>query len=540
MAFKLDTVEQVCADVAAEVQAVYNNLTLYFIVHGRSQLAERMALSEHEIIRHPAAANASTILKKAIGQERSSFLGMAVARDRGFLGLMAQDHVLALFNLNTSEFTDILDIKTYLYHLAWHAIDLMEIRQKPEYKKKFAAGPMIPKRSPLNLAKANLQADVFASIMSALHGEPESLTRLAQRRADYPLLTLSTVKAEDYPFIVAMEATQFAFGRLNRASLSPARFIPVARQISLEVGFTFDDASIRQWWSFAEPAQDMAWRGLSREQILGASVFTCEDPYVRATGYLITEVLGISPTPAFDMGHIYNPFLDSARNKILHQELVERAFEDAIEIGLETESGLPLLNAANMQNEHLTEGKILGWCAHALQAAARAFEQALVTGSSPHQAARQEFDGAKSNVGWDTLKDMGDAIISRRRMGQALTLGSIAEICNENPLFAPVLGSIKITMNDPAYLRKLEAANDLALRGPALGPALGPATPAPAAPGPKGPAPTAPAMAPVMPAPAPGLGGNRAAHLLRQRLLQQRQVQKETEDVNGDGSDSRT
>jgi len=533
MTLRLDSVEQACADIASEVQAVYNNLALHVIVHGRGQLAERMALSEHEIIRHPAAATANMILKKAIGQERSSFLGMAVSKDRGFMGLMAQDHVLALFNLNTSEFSDIREIKTYLYHLAWHAIDLMELRRKPEYKRKFAAGPMVPKRSPLNLAKANLQADVFASIMSALHGETDSLTHLARRRADYPLLTLSTIKAEDYPFIIAMEATEYSLSRINRAALPTSKFIPTARQVSLEVGFTFDDPSIRQWWSFAEPAQDMAWRGHTREQILGASVFTSEDPYVRATGYLISEVLSIAPTPSFDMGDIYNAFLNADRNKLLHQELMERAFQEAIEVGIEAESGLPLLNAANTQNENLTEGKILGWCAHALQAAARAFEQALVTGSSPHQAARQEFDGAKENIGWDTIKDMGDAIIARRRMGQALTLGSIAEICNEHPVFAPILGSIKITMNDPAYLHKLEAANDLAMRAPAPEPAA----PAPAAPIPKAPAP-AMGIAPVMPAlgaPGPG-GGNRAAQLLRQRMLQQRQLQKD----GADGGDETT
>lgn len=534
MTLRLDTIEHLCADVASEVRSAYPDLSLHVLIHHRGQLAERIALSEHEIIRHPASQTGTMILKKAIGQDRSSFLGMAVHHDKGFLGLTSQDHILALANLNISEFQNLQEMKTYLYHLAWHAIDLTEIRRKPEYRKKYMSGPMIPKRSPLNFAKANLQADVFAAIMSALHGDDQALSKLAEKRAEYPLLTLSTIKAEDYPFIVAMESTQFSFENINRDSLKPGRFISTARQISLEVGFTFDDASIRQWWSFAEPAQDMAWRGLSREQILGASVFTSEDPYVRATGYLISEVLGIQPTPSFDMAGMYNAFQDSEKNKILHQEKMEQIFQEAIKAGIAEESGIPLLNAANIQNEHLTEGKILGWCATALQSAARAFEQALVTGGSPDQAARHEFDGVKEHIGWDSLKQLSDSIIDRRRMGHSLTMGSVAEICNEHPLFAPILGSIKITMNDPSYVQKLAVANDLSLR---------PSAPVPQAPAPVSPAPKA--LAPVSPAPqapaftapsAPGLGGNRAAEMMRQRLWQQRQMQKD----KTDGDDTRT
>lgn len=539
MTLRIDSVENTAGLIGAMVQEIFPALSLHFIVHGRGQLSERIALSEHEIVRHPAAPVARHILKKAYGHDRSSFLGLAVTPQKGFMGLTSRDHALALFNVNISEFDTMEDIKTHLYHMVWHAVDLMDIRQKPEYRKKFAAGPIVPKRSPMNLAKANLQADVFAAVMGGLTGEKDSLTLLARRRADYSLLPIATTRAEDYPFIIAMEATQFAYSQLNRGTLPKNKFIEKARQISLEIGFTFDEVSIRQWWAFAEPAQDMAWRGHAREEILGAAVFTSEDPYVRSIGYLISEVLEVAALPDFEMIKTYNAFMDSERNKALHREIMDDVFQEAIELGLEEESGQPLLNAANRQNEYLSEGKIIGWCASALQSAARAFEQAMVTGSSPDAAARQEFEGARGQMSWESIRELGDTIVAQRRLGQAITMGSIAEICNEHPLFAPILGSIKITMNDPSYIRKLEAANDLAFGAPA------PSAPALKGPAPSGPAPKAPQMAPpaaaMLPALPPGLGGSRGAQLIRQRLLQQQQqMQRDKENAGSDDTTTRT
>ena len=537
---RIDTVEHACQLVSRQVQDAYPHLTLHFVIHNKSQLTERLALSEHEIARHPAGQKGIYILKKAAYAAHSSFLGIAIERERGFMGLTSKDKILALFNINTDDFHSVHEVQAYLYHLIWHAIDLMDIQNRPEYRKKFKTGPMIPKRSPMNLAKANLQADVFASVMGGLIGDSDTLNILAKRRAENSLLAISATRAEDFPFIIAMEATEFAYAQLDRKSLPKSRYLETARKISLDIGYTFEEVSIRQWWAFSEPAQDMAWRGIGKADILGAAVYTSEDPYVRATAYLISEVTGTVPVPSFDLEQTYNAFADEERNKLLHREMMEKAFQEAIELGLEEESGQPLLNAANAQNEGLTEGHIIGWCASALQSAAKAFEQAVATGMAPEQAARLEFEGAKAQISWEAIRELGSSIVDQRRKGHMLTLGHIAEICNEHPLFAPVLGSLKITMNDPGYIRKLEAANDLSLGAPAPGPAtpdLAPKGPAPKSPGPKGPAPKTPDLAPpTYIAPPPGLGINRSTQIMRQRYLAQKKMQ---EDKDG-GDDSNT
>ena len=81
-------------------------------------------------------------------------------------------------------------------------------------------------------------------------------------------------------------------------------------------------------------------------------------------------------------------------------------------------------------------------------------------------------------------------------------------------------------MNDPSYIQKLEAANDLNFvpAGPAIN-APAPKGPAPNAPGPKGPEFSGPSQAPTptpMPAPGmggPGGGGNRSAQIMHQRKM---------------------
>lgn len=542
MGLRIDSIESASAMIARQVQESYNDLGMHFIVHGKGQLNERIALSEHEVIRHPAGDTARSILKKIPKTDYSSFLGMAVAQQKGFLGMTAKDHVLALFNINVDNYDDMREAKVHLYHLAWHAIDLMDIRQRPEYKRKFKSGPMIPKRSPMNLAKANLQADVFAAVMSGLHGDGDALDMLAQLRGSNALIQLVEQRAEDFPYIIALEAAQFAYSELERNKIARSKYIETARHISLEVGYTFDEASIKEWWAFSEPAQDMAWRGYTPQEILGAAVFTSENPYVRATAYLVSEVTKTDPMMSHEIAGTYNPFANQEKNKLLHREIMQATFEEAITMGAEEDSARALLNAANAQNEKLTEGRILGWCASALQAAAKAFEAALDTGGSPMQAARIEFDGAKAKIDWDSIKEIGDAIVAQRRQGYTVTLGNIAEICNDNPAFAPVLGSIKLTLNDPGYIQKLQATNDFGIK-PA-GPA--PKAPAPSAPGPKL---EGPMLAPSAPAPsgpgmgggakAPGLGANKSG-IIRQRMLQQKQLQDQTTSGNTPPPDDKT
>lgn len=517
MSKKTKALQDICDLAISQMQDIHPNLQLMFIFHETGQFQEVLATNEYELSKHPAGKVAQGILDKNNHRELSGFLGLAIDHEVKWLGLSSSDNILALFNLNIDELKNGKQARKTVYHLIWHALDLMEVRQRPEYISKFRSGPMIPKRSPMNLAHLNLQADIFAAVMCGLQGEEDAIDSLAHARAADSLAPIHATRAEDYPFVIALDAARYAYTQLTALNPAKNKYINYARQLAVEVGKTFDDKSILQWWGFSEPAQDMAWRHFAGDLILGCAVYTSNDPFIRATGHLVSELAQVTPLPATSVGDIYNPFADKQKNQLLHRQLAEKSFEEAIAKGMQEESSMPFITVANEQNEQLTEGNIMGWCANALQAAARAFERALSSGASPDQAARMEFAGTRDEMNWDNLTKVSDSIIDKKRRGFAVTLGTVAEICNNNPAFAAVMNSIKATMKDPSYMQKLEAANDFALRGPALSPA--------------GPAPTGPRMQPATPAyapPAPALGGSGSN--IRQIALERLRQQQEQKD----------
>lgn len=545
MDIDLQGIKEHCASLAKDVALAYPGLSLYFLFHRRGKLRESIALAEHDVVAHPAGSAARAILKRNHQNDKSSFLGLAVRQESKWFGFQKIDHLLGLVNINQDDFKTEKELTLSVYHHIWHAIDLYNIRLNPAHRNRFRSGPIIPKRSDMNLSKANLQADAFSAILGSIKGETDCLDFISANRGKNTLLPITDIKAENYPSIIAMDACRVAIDDLPKYQREEENIIKLAHKVSIDIGHTFDSSSIQQWWDFSIPAQDMAWRGYEQQDILSAAVHTSNSPFVRSIGYLIQEVTGIEPSLTTAIENNYNAFVDPDVNMKLHRELVDTIFEEAIFQGEEEQSSRALLNAANKQNEGLTEGRFLGWCANALQDAAKAFERALLNGASPTQAARMQFEGNREEPSWDTLKDLGDSIIDQRRQGFAVTMGHIAEICHNNDAFAPVLGAIKMTMNDPSYVQKLEAANDLAMapKGPQPQ-GLEPNAPTPKAPalqknlGPKTPTPNVPAM----PAPGPsmpGMGGgsaNRTAHMMRQRQLMAQKLKDKnnSDDRSGD------
>lgn len=534
MSIKIEILQDICNLATKQVQELYPDMEMMFIPHEPGQFHEIISMNEYEIMRHPTGKVAQSIIEKNIHRDHSSFLGMAVHREVKWMGLASQESILSLFNLNTGDFKSAKEARRTVYHLIWHAIDLLEIRRLPEYANKFRTGPMIPKRSPMNFARLNLQADAFSSVMGALLGEENALDIVAKQRAIDSIYPVHERRAEDYPFVIAVESAKYAYEEILQLKPVRTKYMFYARQLATEIGHTFDDASIRNWWGFSEPAQDMAWRNFRPEMILGCATSTSEDAFVRATGHLVCDIAEITPLSASGLEGHYNAFMNIEQNQLLHREISEKTFADAVARGVQEESGRPLAIAANEQNENLAEGNIIGWCANALQAAARSFESALSSGVSPLQAARMEFEGTKDLPSWETLKKIGEGIVDQKRAGYATTLGTVAEICSEQPAFSPMLNSIRSTMKDPDYVKKLEAANDLAMR-PAAGPAAGPAGPGPARAAPAATAAPTYSSAPTVAAAAPSgpsMGGGNP-NIARQRALLEKLRQEQLRDSGG-------
>lgn len=502
MTIKPDILQEICTTAKLQLQDLYPEAKLLYVHHQSGNLQEIVVSKDFDMPKHPCAKMAQTMLEKNCAREHSSFIGLAVRQNSKWFGLSKTDHVLSVLNINTEQYDSARDCRRSLYHHLWHAIDLLEIRKRPDYSTKFKSGPMVPRRSPMNMARLNLQADAFSATMCALLGEDDAIDILATKRAMDSITPSSHRKAEDYPFPIAYESMLFAYRELKALKPPKQKFMFFARQLAFEVGRAFDDENIHQWWGFSEPAQEMAWHNFSPETILGCAIKTSADPFVRAVGLLVSDITGKDPATIDENFKSFNAYANKDDTKKLHRELMEKAFDDAVSKGLFEESGQPFMIAANKQNEDLTNGVFLGWCANALQAAARAFESALSSGAPPAQAARMQFEGDKHTPDFEDIEKVGQSVIEQKRKGFATTLGDIADICVKNTSFLPVLNSIRMTLKDPAYIQKLETANDITPQAMPARPAFAPSAPAPVAATPATPAFSAPGF---------GMGGARRA-----------------------------
>lgn len=534
MASKRDYILKTCDLVATQCRAAFPSLDLHFIVHAPGELAELMDASYDRIRKHRVRESAAMILEKTPMIERSSLLGMAMKSSTRFFGFGKRHDFLGIININMDDIEDSRDGRHLIYHLAYHAIDLMFYRLEPANLERFADGPMIPKRTPINTAFTNLKADLFAVSMNVMQGQKGADKDTAKTRAMQSITTYRAHRVEDYPYVIAAEAVQYALSSLENRGMPPAnQIVKKAKSIAQEITEQIEESQIKQWQAFASPAQNMAWAGHQCEEILGAAVNTSENPYIRATGYLVAEYTDIQPLSASTMMSRYNSFTSFERNERLHKERMESIFEAALSKSLHDLTGNALNDAAHGQNEELAQGNILGWCADALQVAGKTFDSSLPQGKElAANAARDTFQQQKEKTAWDDLTDLHQKIIEEKRDGYEVTLTHLADICEEVPALSSIRNSVQATINDPSYQAKLKAANDLshapaqqrgfnaAPRGPAPK-ALAPATPAPRGP------------APVMAGPSmggPTLGGSssqmvRARELMRAKRMAVQQAQ---------------
>ncbi len=462
MTSQLETVTEACRQIARHVREHYRNLHIHYIVHRSGQRKEALAMAAQEIIVHPAAETALHMLQKVRRSEESAVIGTAIARKPLFLGLASQDSILSLCTINLEQFENLKDVRRYAWHLAWHAIDAVLYYHHPDNRAAQLSDVIVRRRNALEMAGANLRADTFSAIVSALGGDSQASSALAKMRGLSALRTRSLHNPEFYPYILAKEATDFAIRDLLKRSPSRRRFIPLAMKNTANIGLMIDNDMLRQWLSFSEPAQDMAWRGFPPEDVLGAAVNTSENTSVRAMGYLLSEITGIQPRAAGQGdGSGYSPYADDKFNAELHEKAISSIFEDLIGQGIRQGSADPFIFAANQQNESLTEGQILGWCASALQAAGRAFARGLEYGHEAEDIARREFHGERTAVSWGSLRKLGRSIVNEYRHGHMVTLSRVEQLCADDKALSSIRKAVAGTMRDPNYQRKLNAAMDI-------------------------------------------------------------------------------
>lgn len=491
MGLQIDAVQQTCRAIAMQMRDYTRTLHLSFIVHRNGEKLESLSMAGQQLLTHPAGESAMRLMRDQGKGETSSYIGLAVWKENILLGILRNRQMMALTTINIDSFQSLREIRSQAWHMAWHAIRHYQLKDDSEYEVLFDQGMVKPLYDEESLPAANLRADIFSTIMCNIDGDLDSIRRLAQDRCMDSLSCNHGHNPEDYPFALALEATQTALNDILQRPSSKKRQIHAALDIAERIAREYDDDTLKQWIYFCKPAQEMAWRGDPIDLILGAAVCTSQDTYIRTTGFLVSDILHIAPASILALEDHHSPFAEDRYNQRLHQSMIERAFEKAASAGTRDRSGRAFLDVANEQNTRLSEGHIFGWCAFALQAAGRAFDSAIAGGSkTPAIDARHQFELEQYRTTWDNLKELGESIIEQYRHGYAVTFSDILEFCDARPAFAGISSSIAFTVKDPGYLKKLNVANDFR---PEMKLAFQPAAAAPRTPAPTRNAPRAPA-----------------------------------------------
>ncbi|HEY8189177.1 MAG TPA: hypothetical protein VIF12_00715, partial [Micavibrio sp.] len=409
MSLQIDAVQQSCRMIARQMRDYTRTLDLSFIVHRSGQRLESLSLAGQELLGHPAGEAAIRLMRDQKKSENSAFLGLAVWHENLFLGLATRQNMMALTTLNIDEHESLREIRGQAWHMAWHAIHLYNQRNDPARDNAFRNGVVLSNYDEETLLSANLRADAFSAIMCNMSGDKDSIRRLAHSRCMDSLARRAGYNPEEYPFPLAMEATQVAFSDIAGKLPSRNRQIHTALRLAENIALAYDEDVSKQWTDYCKPAQNMAWLGEEKEIILGAAVGISQDTYIRATGFLVCEITQISPSSILNLENRYTPFSEDRYNQRLHESMIDQAFEKAVNSGLQQHNAIPFLDAANEQNEKLADGHMFGWCAAALQAAGKAFDMAMKSGSkTAMDDARRQFDVVRHITTWDHLKRLGE------------------------------------------------------------------------------------------------------------------------------------
>ncbi len=461
---KQDDIHEICQKFTGFLEKSAYAVSLKYIFHHWGQRDEAIELENYFFQSHPAGSIALNILHKSKNTNHSQFHGLAIETTQSMMGLREQKHTLGIITINLDNHSTADSILREVYHLGWMAIDTARLLQSPKYKNNLKSGPLLPKRSALNLTKATLQADIFSVLVLADLGFDLSIKTLARDRCLDTMIAKTKNKPWHYPYPLAYQTTQQAWNTLIKKDKekSTYHFILTPLQFASSIARTIPDEAYQQWWDFCKPAQEMAWQNHNPEYILSAAIHTSEDPIIQVTSLIIKNCTDLETSEKRIKHTRFNAFRSDEQNKSYHEKAIEETFEFVLEKGLEEQSAQPFIDEANHQNQDLTEGKVFGWCASALQLAANTFEKAEIDDiESTKNLITLSFKGSQQELKYESLVALGERIIEERKNGVTITLSDVEKMARTQKVPRSVEESVKETIKDPYYQNSLQSLQDL-------------------------------------------------------------------------------
>jgi hypothetical protein len=234
-----------------------------------------------------------------------------------------------------------------------------------------------------------------------------------------------------------METLEFLFTDAIKTLNRRQKDLPLAMEVTRDIGQTYDETLFRQWHEFSQSAQEMAWCGLDPGTILGAAIYTGENTYVRSIADMVAEFVEIKPAAVSTLEH-YNPFTEQEVNARVHHRKCLEDFRSLF-MPIRPLQAVEILKvAAGRQNVKLSTGNPTGWCAYAVMAAVSAIEANPEENSEPlKKRAMEAFEIALYEMPWTSLCDYGRHVLHyRRRDGKPLTLDSMIRLARKREMYS--------------------------------------------------------------------------------------------------------
>jgi hypothetical protein len=457
---EISNLENFCSRISSEIGNLFSNLSLYIIVSNPEKKADAVASIVSKLTGHPAFNEAFPILKAYVNSGmKSEFLGVAEGQESIVFSFNTKPITLAFIAIDTSLYDEYTKATQATYYLLSLFLDTYSNHLKKPLN--VNGSIFLQKLSPALTCKQNLKADIYSILQLLREGQYDAPQLLAKQRCMDAITPQSKFNPEDFAFPIALDVIAYTIEKQIYATVSNRGSSPLVTQYQLaeQIASCFEIENFQSWIQFCNNSQTMAWSGFSPSDILGAAVNTSTNPFIKAIGHMLSEITNLPPSEESHLPFGYNPFLAEEINKIRHERAAEETFEMILIHVIEAESHLPLLRVANNQNEALIKGKIVGWCASSLHAAAKAYMGAKQRGIPPIQAARLEFQSAYLQTNWNILKDLKQHIIEVYREGKFVTMGELQKWTDARQEASFISDSLYITISDPKYTRVLDLSS---------------------------------------------------------------------------------
>lgn len=454
---EINKVEKFCNRLSGEIKDLFPNMTLYFLVCSPENKSDLVASILTKLSGHIALNEAFPILKAYVnGEVRSEFLGLAEGQETVAFSFQTKPITLGFIALDVTLYDDYTKATQAIYFLMSLFLDTYSTHLKNPLTGNGSI--FVQKLSPTLTCKQILKADIYSILQLLRDGHYDSPYILAKKRCIDALTPQSKINPEEYAFPIALDVIAYTIEKQIYSSVTAkgTSALITEYQLAEQISSCYEIENFQSWIQFCSNSQMMAWSGFSPSDILGAAVHTSTNPFIKAIGHMLAEITNLSPTEESHLPTGYNPFLAEEINQIRHERAAEELFEMILIHVMEAESHLPLLRVANNQNEALIKGKILGWCASALHAAAKAYIGAKERGIPPIQAARLEFQSAYLQSNWNILKNLKSHIIDIYRQEKFVTMNELQKWADAKSEARFIADSLYITISDPKYTRGLE------------------------------------------------------------------------------------